>query len=75
MTSEEFYSFVRGELVKHRVTNVALAKAAGVSKQRLHRVMSNKEKGYRIRLVVAQKCQLPVQFLWPDTPLEYREAA
>lgn len=73
--SEEFYSFVRGELVKRRITNAALAKAAQVSRQRLYRVMSNQEKGYRIRLVVAQQCQLPVQYFWPDTPSQFLEAA
>ena len=75
MSSEEFYSFVRGELVKRRITNIALAKAAGVSRQRLYRVLSNQEKGYRIREVVAQKCNLPVQYFWPDTPSQYLEAA
>lgn len=75
MSSEEFYSFIRGELVKRRITNAALAKAAGVSRQRLYRVLSNQEKGYRIRQVTAQACDLPVQYFWPDTPLEYREAA
>lgn len=75
MSSEEFYSFVRGELVKRRITNIALAKAAGVSRQRLHRVLSNQEKGYRIRLIVAQKCDLPVQYFWPDTPSQNLEAA
>lgn len=75
MSSEEFYSFVRSELVKRRITNIALAEAAGVSRQRLHRVLSNQEKGYRIRLVVAEKCNLPVQYFWPDTPEQYRRAA
>lgn len=75
MSSDDFYSFVRGELVKRRITNIALAKAAGVSRQRLHRVLSNQEKGYRIRLIVAQKCDLPVQYFWPDTPSQHLEAA
>lgn len=75
MSSEEFYSFVRAELVKRRITNIALAKEAGVSRQRLHRVLSNQEKGYRIRQVVAQKCDLPMQYFWPDTPSQYLESA
>ncbi len=75
MSSEEFYSFVRCELVKRRITNADMAKAAKVSRQRLYKVMSNQEKGYRIRLVIAQECKLPVQYFWPDTPAQYLEAA
>ena len=75
MSSEEFYSFVRSELVRRKITNIALAEAAGVSRQRLDRVLRNQEKGYRIRLVVAQKCDLPVQYFWPDTPTQSLEAA
>lgn len=75
MSSEEFYSFVRGELVKRRITNAALAKAAGVSRQRLYKVLSNQEKGFRIRLVTAEVCGLPVQYFWPDMPSQYLEAA
>lgn len=75
MSSEEFYSFVRGELVKRRITNAALAKAAGVSRQRLYKVLSNQEKGFRIRLVTAEACGLPVQYFWPDMPSQYLEAA
>lgn len=75
MSSEDFYSFVRGVLVSKKITNIALARAAKVSRQRLDRVLRNQEKGYRIRLVVAQQTGLPVEYFWPDTPIEHREAA
>ncbi len=75
MSSEDFYSFVRGVLVSKKITNIALARAAKVSRQRLDRVLRNQEKGYRIRLVVAKQTGLPVEYFWPDTPEQYRVAA
>ena len=75
MSAQERYRFIRSEMVRRGITNKAIADAAAVSREYVFMVLSGKSKGYRIRLLVAQKCQLPVQDLWPDTPQQYREAA
>jgi lambda repressor-like predicted transcriptional regulator len=75
MSAEERYRFIRSEMVRKGVSNVSISRAAQVSKQRVHDVLKSVRKGYRIRQVVAEKCGLPVEYLWPDTPEEFRHAA
>lgn len=75
MSVEERYRFIRSEMVRNGVSNIAISREAKVSKQRVHDVMKCISKGYRIRLIIAQKCNVPVEYFWPDTPIEYRRAA
>lgn len=75
MSSQERYRFIRSEFVRRGITNKSICEATGVSRERVSKVMRGEAKGYRIRLIIAQKCQLPVEVIWPDTPIQYREAA
>lgn len=76
MSSQERYRFIRSEMVRRGVTNKLIADAAAVSRERVFHVMSGQSKGYRIRLIIAQKCEVPVEYFFPDTPDQYlREAA
>lgn len=75
MSSEERYRFIRSEMVRRGITNKQISDEANCSREYLFMVLKGARKGYRVRLMVAQKCQLPVEYLFPDTPLEYREAA
>lgn len=73
--SEERYRFIRSEMVRRGITNKLIADAAEVSRERVFHVMSGQSKGYRIRQILAEKCQVPIEYFFPDTPPEYREAA
>lgn len=75
MSQKERYRFIRSEMVRRGITNKSIADEADVSREYVFMVLNSDRKGYRVRLLVAQKCQLPVQKLWPDTPAQYREAA
>lgn len=75
MCYEERYRFVRSELVRRGITNESVRKEAGVSTPYLYWVMRGERKGYRVRRVIAARCGLPVEFLWPDTPVQHRLAA
>ena len=69
------YRFIRSEMVRRGITNALIASEAGVSRERVFHVMSGQSKGYRIRQIIAQKCQVPVEYFFPDTPDQYRRAA
>jgi len=75
MSAQERYRFIRSEMVRNGITNVAITKEAQVSREYLHMVMSGVRKGYRVRQIVADKCGIPIETFWPDTPPEYRRAA
>lgn len=75
MSAKERYRLIRSEMVRRGITNKEIADAGSVSREYVFMVLSGQRKGYRVRLLVAQKCELPVQDLWPDTPPQYREAA
>lgn len=75
MTQQERYRYIRSELVRRGITNESIRKEAGVSREYLFMVLSGQRKGYRIRLIVAEKCGVPVEDLWPDTPDHHRRAA
>lgn len=75
MSAEERYRFIRSKMILNGITNKAIADAAAVSREYVFMVLRGDRKGYRVRLLVAQKCQLPVQALFPDTPVQYLEAA
>lgn len=75
MSQKERYRFIRSEMVRRGITNKLISDEASVSREYVFMVLNGDRKGYRVRLLVAQKCQLPVQTLWPDTPAQYQEAA
>jgi hypothetical protein len=75
MSAQERYRFIRSEMVRRGITNKLIADAAEVSRERVFHVMKGQSKGYRIRLILAQKCQVPVEYFFPDTPSQYLEAA
>jgi lambda repressor-like predicted transcriptional regulator len=75
MSQKERYRFIRSEMVRRGITNKLIADEAEVSREYVFMVLNSERKGYRVRLIVAKKCDLPVQTLWPDTPSQYREAA
>lgn len=75
MSAEERYRFIRSKMILKGVTNKAIADAAEVSREYVFMVLKGDRKGYRVRLLVADKCQIPVQALFPDTPEQYRRAA
>ena len=75
MSAQERYRFIRSKMILQGVTNKAIADAAAVSREYVFMVLKGERKGYRVRLLVAEKCHLPVQSLFPDTPDQYRRAA
>lgn len=75
MSSQERYRYIRSEMVRRGITNKSIADEAEVSREYVFMVLSGQRKGYRIRLIVAEKCQIPVQTFFPDTPPQYLEAA
>src|SRR6266702_4390405 len=74
MSAQERYRLIRSEMVLRGITNKSIADEAGVSREYVFMVLSGQRKGYRVRLIVAQKCQIPVQTFFPDTPPQYLEA-
>ena len=75
MSAEERYRFIRSEMVRNGISNISIAREADVSKQRVFDVLKSIRKGYRIRLLIAKKCGVPVEYLWPDTPEKHRRVA
>lgn len=75
MTQQEHYRYIRSEMVRRGITNAAISKEADVSREYVFMVLSGQRKGYRVRLLVAEKCGVPVETFWPDTPKEHRRAA
>lgn len=75
MSAQERYRFIRSVMVRKGVTNKSISDAAEVSREYVFMVLAGQRKGYRVRLLVAQKCEVPVLQLFPDTPPQYLEAA
>lgn len=75
MSSKERYRMIRSVMVGKGLTNKAIAEEAECSREYLFMVLKGDRKGYRVRQLVAQKCEVPVQMFWPDTPSQYLEAA
>lgn len=75
MTIQERYNKIRSLMVERGIKNVDIARQAEISRIYLYKVMKGKEPGYRVRLVIAQACHVPVETIFPDTPPQYRRAA
>lgn len=75
MSPKERYRYIRQLLVGNDLTNAEIARLASVSRQRVYKVMRGIDPGYRIRCIIAQSVNVPVENIWPDTPEEYRRAA
>lgn len=60
MSKQERYRFIRSEMVRRGITNKSISDEAEVSREYVFMVLNGDRKGYRVRLLVAQKCQLPV---------------
>lgn len=75
MTTKEQYLNVRSIMVRNGVTNRQIAKETGVRENYVYMILAGERTGYRIRRAIAAACGVSVADLWPDTPLEYREAA
>ena len=74
-TSQDRFREIRAEMVKKGVSNAQIARDEKVSPVFVYYVLSGKRAGYRIRRAIAKAVDLPVEKLWPDTPLEQRRAA
>lgn len=75
MSALERYRFIRSEMVRNGITNASVSREAKVSREYLFKVMSSQTKGYRVRLILAKNCGVPVEKFFPDTPIQYRRAA
>ncbi len=75
MTTKEQYLTVRSIMVRNGVTNRQIAKQENVRENYVYMILAGQRTGYRIRRAIASACGVTVADLWPDTPIEYREAA
>lgn len=75
MSDQDRFRLIRSHMVRNGITYKAICDVAQVSRQRVMDVFKGYAKGYRIRLVVADLCAVPVEDIWPDTPPQYKEAA
>lgn len=75
MSAQERYRYIRSVMVRNGITNKLISDEASVSREYVFMVLSGQRKGYRVRLLVAEKCAVPVLQLFPDTPPQYLEAA
>jgi hypothetical protein len=75
MTNTSQYRRIRSLMFEHDVTCVKIARQEQVSDTYVTFVVTGRRTGYRIRRAIAAACSVPVEQLWPDTPLEYRQAA
>lgn len=66
---------IRAVMTANQVTNASIAKQEQVTPEYVSNVVTGERTGYRIRRAIAARCQVPVEYLWPDTPEEYRRAA
>lgn len=66
---------IRAVMTANKVTNASIAKQKKVTPEYVSNVVTGKRTGYRIRMAIAARCHVPVEYLWPDTPEEYRRAA
>ncbi len=75
MTTTPQYRRIRALMFEHGVTCVGIAEQERVSDTYVTFVVTGRRTGYRIRRAIAAAVNQPVEALWPDTPLQYREAA
>jgi transcriptional regulator with XRE-family HTH domain len=75
MTVKERYRYIRSLMVLNNVTNAEIAEEAKVSREYVYYVMSGQRTGYRLRRVIAEKCGVQVEAIFPDTPEQQRRAA
>lgn len=75
MTNTHQYRKLRSLMFEHGVTCTGIAHLCGVSDTYVTFVVTGRRTGYRIRRAIAAAVNQPVEVIWPDTPLEYREAA
>jgi hypothetical protein len=62
-------------MVRNGVTNRQIAKQEGVRENYVYMILAGQRTGYRIRRAIATAVNKPIEQLWPDTPIQYREAA
>jgi lambda repressor-like predicted transcriptional regulator len=72
---KERFRRIRAAMVSAGVTNAQIARDEKVSTVYIYYVLTGIRTGYRIRQAIARAVGVPVEALWPDTPVEYREAA
>jgi len=75
MSAIERYRFIRSYMVAAGVTNAQIARDEEVRPEYIYYVLKGQRTGYRIRRAIAAAVSQPVEFLWPDTPQQYRKAA
>jgi len=75
MTNTTQYRRIRSLMIEHGVTNVQIAQKERVTDTYVTFVITGRRTGYRIRRAIAKAVHQPVETLWPDTPINYREAA
>lgn len=75
MTAQERFREVRSHMVRCGITNRQIAAQEGVRENYVYMVLAGERTGYRIRRAIAKAVGLPVEVLWPDTPVEQRRAA
>lgn len=66
---------IRALMAANKVTNASIAKEEKVTPEYVSYVITGQRTGYRIRRAIARRCNVTVEFIWPDTPIEYRRAA
>lgn len=72
MKSKEQYLSIRAEMVRNGITNRKIAQIEEVRANYVYMVLAGLRTGYRIRRAIARAVHLPVETLWPDTPVEFR---
>lgn len=75
MTTTQQYRNVRAQMMLAGVTNEMIAVKEQVTPIYVTYVVTGRRQGYRIRRAIAAACNQGVADLWPDTPIEQREAA
>jgi len=75
MKSKEQYLNIRAEMVRNGITNRKIAKQEEVRPNYVYMVLAGLRTGYRIRRAIAKAVNIPVEQLWPDTPVEFRNDA
>lgn len=75
MTTQERKRKIKALLAENGKTLAGVARSVGRRREYLHLIINGSRTGYKYRPVIAAACGVTVDFLWPDTPPQYREAA
>lgn len=75
MTIEERQKAIKKGLIDNNKTLTGIARSAGLRREYFHLIINGQRTGYKYRAVIADACGLPFDYLWPDTPQQYRRAA